>query len=63
MLGVKFPGPFLSRELCRKTQSVGANLKWDSEGIRRNGGKIVENRALADLNRCYFGVDGRFSAV
>ena len=26
-LGVKFPGPFFSRELCRKAHIVGADLK------------------------------------
>ena len=27
-----------------------------------NGGKFAENRTLTDVNRRYFGVDGRFSA-
>ena len=28
-----------------------------------NGGKFAENRALSNVLRRYFGVDGRFSAV
>ena len=49
-----------SRELCRKSNIAGSNLKGASEDFRRNGGKIVENRAFTDINRRYFGVDGRF---
>ena len=33
------------------------------EDFRRNGGKITENRALTEVTRRYFGVDGGFSAV
>ena len=55
--------PFFRRELCRKTHIVGANLKAGSEDFRRSRGKISENRALTDVSRRYFGVDGRFSAV
>ena len=28
-----------------------------------DGGEFAENRTLTDVNRRYFGVDGRFSAV
>ena len=31
--------------------------------LHRNGGKITEKRALTNVNRHYFGADGRFSAV
>ena len=62
-LGVKFSGLFFSRELCRKAPIVGANLKGAVRISTENGGKFAENRALTDVNRCYFGVDGRFSAV
>ena len=41
VLGVKFPGPFSSRELCRKAHIVGADLKVDSEDFHR---KRSENR-------------------
>ena len=34
-LGVKFPGPFFFRELCRKTPIVGANMKEGSEDFHR----------------------------
>ena len=51
------------RELCRFAHIAGANLKGGREDFRRNGGKIAENRALTDVNRRYFGVNGRFSAV
>ena len=42
---------------------MGASLKGGSEDFHRNGGKFAENRTLTDVNRRYFGVDGRFSAV
>ena len=38
-------------------------MKGDSKHFRRNGGKIAEHRALREVNRRYFGVDSRFSAV
>ena len=62
-LRCQIPWPFVSRELCRKAHIAGANLKGGSEDFRRNGGKFAENRALTDVNRRYFGVNGRSSAV
>ena len=55
--------PFFSRELCRKAPIMGANLTGGSEDFHRKRGKFAENRTLTDVNRRYFGVDHRFSAV
>ena len=43
----QIPWPFFSRELCRKTHIVGANLKEDSEDFHsKRGEKIAEKRPL-----------------
>ena len=52
--------PFFSRELCRETHIVSANLKGGNEDFHGKGGKITENRALTDVNRRYFGIYDRF---
>ena len=58
-LGVKFPGPFLAGNCAEIPQFEGGAVRISTE----NGGKFAENRTLTDVNRRYFGVDGRFSAV
>ena len=46
-----------------KTSILGANMKGEVRMSTENGGTIAENRALTDVNRRYFGICGRFSAV
>ena len=51
-----------------KTHIAGANLRGGEVRFSaENGGKIAENRTLAVSRhcqyRCYFGIDGRVSAV
>ena len=57
------PWPFFSQELCRKTHILGAILKDGQWDPRTEGGIIAENRTLTDVNRRYFRISGRFSAV
>ena len=54
--------PFFWRELCREGHIIGASLRGRQCGFPLKMRKIAENRALTDVNRRYFGVDGRFSA-
>ena len=59
----QIPWPFFSQELYREAHLVSANLNGGSEDFHGKGGKIAENRALTDVNRRYFGIYDRFSAV
>ena len=54
--------PFFCWKLCRKAHIVGVNVKGDSGfPLRRRENR--RNRALTDVNRCYFGIYGQFSVV
>ena len=62
-VGVKLLDPFLAWNRAEKPTSWGANLKEGQRDPHAEGGKTAENRTLADVNRRYFGICGRFSAV
>ena len=62
-LAVKLPGPFLAGNYAESAY-CGRQFKGGAVRIStENGRKIAENRMLTDVNRRYFGVDGKFSAV
>ena len=46
-----------------KTHTVGANFKGGSEDFYTKRKEIAANRAVKNVNRRYFRVDGRFSDV